>query len=215
MRRRVKSGRCRSLFYENKQIIAAWCTLREAFRHFRTERIVGAQLTEVRYGRRRVALADDWHAQWQEAQRHGGSTVVRHQASKRPDRYWPSHPAGRERNRLPPIQQVSPGRFRAFARSGGLFVRCGAPSPPGTVNPAAVRRRCSAVARRSRPVHTKSERKIRQWPPLPRTDAVLSKRTVKRSAAISAATSIARSDLAPFEPCKPMGHKDRCRRSAG
>src|SRR5690606_18787326 len=31
-------------FYENKQIIAAWCTLREAYRHFRTERIVSADL---------------------------------------------------------------------------------------------------------------------------------------------------------------------------
>ena len=55
-------------FYENKQIIAAWCTLREAFRHFRTERIVGAQLADTRYGRRRVALADDWNVQLQEEQ---------------------------------------------------------------------------------------------------------------------------------------------------
>lgn len=55
-------------FYENKQIIAAWCTLREAFRHFRTERIVGAELADTRYGRRRVALADDWYVQWQEEQ---------------------------------------------------------------------------------------------------------------------------------------------------
>lgn len=51
-------------FYENKQIIAAWCTLRNAFRHFRTERIVGAELTEERYGRRRAALAEDWHVEW-------------------------------------------------------------------------------------------------------------------------------------------------------
>lgn len=51
-------------FYENKQIIAAWCTLRQAFRHFRTERVAAAQLTEMRYGRRRAALADDWRAQW-------------------------------------------------------------------------------------------------------------------------------------------------------
>lgn len=56
-------------FYENKQIIAAWCTLREAFRHFRTERIVSAELTEMRYGRRRAVLADDWYTQWQ-AERH-------------------------------------------------------------------------------------------------------------------------------------------------
>ncbi|MBN16220.1 MAG: transcriptional regulator [Pelagibacterium sp.] len=55
-------------FYENKQIIAAWCTLRNAFRHFRTERIVGADLTEGRYGRRRDALSEDWHVQWLEEQ---------------------------------------------------------------------------------------------------------------------------------------------------
>jgi len=55
-------------FYENKQIIAAWCTLREAFRHFRTERIVSAQLTETRYSRRRAALADDWYVQWRAEQ---------------------------------------------------------------------------------------------------------------------------------------------------
>lgn len=51
-------------FYENKQIIAAWCTLREAYRHFRTERIVSADLTDARYGRRRAALADEWYVQW-------------------------------------------------------------------------------------------------------------------------------------------------------
>lgn len=55
-------------FYENKQIIAAWCTLRQAFRHFRTERIAGASLADTRYGRRRAALADDWYAQWQDEQ---------------------------------------------------------------------------------------------------------------------------------------------------
>lgn len=51
-------------FFENKQIIAAWCTLRGAFRHFRTERIVSAELTQIRYGRRRKALADEWYEQW-------------------------------------------------------------------------------------------------------------------------------------------------------
>lgn len=55
-------------FYENKQIIAAWCTLREAFRHFRTERIVSAELTEARYGRRRAVLADEWYVHWQAEQ---------------------------------------------------------------------------------------------------------------------------------------------------
>lgn len=47
-------------FYEQKQIIAAWCTMREDFRNFRTDRVVSAQIGEQRYGRRRAALAKDW-----------------------------------------------------------------------------------------------------------------------------------------------------------
>ncbi|WP_196258925.1 helix-turn-helix transcriptional regulator [Pelagibacterium limicola] len=53
-------------FYENKQIVAAWCTLRKAFRHFRTERINAAELTANRYGNRRAILAAQWYAEWRE-----------------------------------------------------------------------------------------------------------------------------------------------------
>jgi predicted DNA-binding transcriptional regulator YafY len=52
-------------FYENKQIVAAWCTLRSAFRHFRTERVTSARLTSERYGKRRVVLAREWHTAWE------------------------------------------------------------------------------------------------------------------------------------------------------
>ena len=51
-------------FYENKQIVAAWCTLRQDFRHFRTERISAATVTEERFGERRSALAKRWYKQW-------------------------------------------------------------------------------------------------------------------------------------------------------
>src|SRR5690606_21359139 len=51
-------------FYENKQIVAAWCTLRQDFRHFRTERISAATVTEERFGERRAGLAKRWYAQW-------------------------------------------------------------------------------------------------------------------------------------------------------
>jgi predicted DNA-binding transcriptional regulator YafY len=53
-------------FYEQKQIVAAWCTLREDFRNFRTDRIVSAQLAEGRFGRRRAQLVREWEDIWRE-----------------------------------------------------------------------------------------------------------------------------------------------------
>lgn len=52
-------------YYEEKQIIAAWCCLREAFRHFRSDRVVAIALTERRYGRRRTVLSREWMAEWE------------------------------------------------------------------------------------------------------------------------------------------------------
>lgn len=51
-------------FYESKQVIAAWCTLREDFRNLRTERISAATMTDIRFGERRSALAKRWYIQW-------------------------------------------------------------------------------------------------------------------------------------------------------
>ncbi len=51
-------------YYEGKQVVAAWCTLRAAFRHFRTDRISAASLTDNRYGRRRAVLSREWAEQW-------------------------------------------------------------------------------------------------------------------------------------------------------
>jgi predicted DNA-binding transcriptional regulator YafY len=50
-------------FYEGKQILAAWCELRQAFRHFRTDRIAGITATETRYPTRRPALVKAWRAE--------------------------------------------------------------------------------------------------------------------------------------------------------
>jgi predicted DNA-binding transcriptional regulator YafY len=47
-------------YYQDKQIIAAWCTLREDFRNFRTDRIVAVNPVEGRFGRRRAVLAREW-----------------------------------------------------------------------------------------------------------------------------------------------------------
>jgi len=51
-------------YYEGKQIIAAWCCMRAAFRSFRTDRILSLNLTEDRYGKRRAVLAREWREHW-------------------------------------------------------------------------------------------------------------------------------------------------------
>lgn len=56
-------------YYEGKQIVAAWCTMREDFRNFRIDRIVTAEPVEGRFGRRRAVLAREWEDQWQAAAR--------------------------------------------------------------------------------------------------------------------------------------------------
>ena len=47
-------------FYERRQTVAAWCELRGAFRHFRTDRITALTATAERYPRRRVELVAAW-----------------------------------------------------------------------------------------------------------------------------------------------------------
>ena len=56
-------------FYDEKQIVAAWCTLRDGFRNFRTDRIAGAEIIEGRFGKRRAQLARDWEDHWQRERR--------------------------------------------------------------------------------------------------------------------------------------------------
>lgn len=51
-------------YYEGKQTIAAWCCLRSAFRHFRTDRISKLAVTEERYGKRRTVLEREWRESW-------------------------------------------------------------------------------------------------------------------------------------------------------
>lgn len=52
-------------YHEGKQVVAAWCCLRQAFRHFRTDRITAASATEARYGRPRRLLAREWREEWE------------------------------------------------------------------------------------------------------------------------------------------------------
>lgn len=51
-------------YYEQKEIVAAWCCLREAYRLFRTDRIKTFELTDQRYGRPRAELTTEWMETW-------------------------------------------------------------------------------------------------------------------------------------------------------
>jgi predicted DNA-binding transcriptional regulator YafY len=47
-------------FFDQARVIAAWCELRQDFRHFRTDRIADLAETNLRYPRRRRALMKEW-----------------------------------------------------------------------------------------------------------------------------------------------------------
>lgn len=53
-------------YFEDRQIVAAWCTLRDGFRNFRTDRIGLAEVIEGRFGRRRAVLVREWEDSWRE-----------------------------------------------------------------------------------------------------------------------------------------------------
>ena len=47
-------------YFEDKQVIAAWCLLREDFRSFRIDRVTAARIGSEGFGRRRAVLMADW-----------------------------------------------------------------------------------------------------------------------------------------------------------
>ena len=47
-------------FFEGKRLLAAYCELREGFRHFRSDRIAELSTTQERYPTRRVVLIKRW-----------------------------------------------------------------------------------------------------------------------------------------------------------
>jgi predicted DNA-binding transcriptional regulator YafY len=55
-------------YLEDVRVVAAWCELREAFRHFRTDRIREAKTLAERYPGRRDQLVKRWEAQFKKAQ---------------------------------------------------------------------------------------------------------------------------------------------------
>jgi predicted DNA-binding transcriptional regulator YafY len=66
-------------FYERVRIVIAWCELRQAFRHFRTDRMTGLVALEERYPARRADLFRRWQKEeektreeWERCKREGG-----------------------------------------------------------------------------------------------------------------------------------------------
>jgi predicted DNA-binding transcriptional regulator YafY len=49
-------------FFDRARVVVAWCELRRAFRHFRTDRIAALTLNATRYPKRRQALLKEWRA---------------------------------------------------------------------------------------------------------------------------------------------------------
>jgi predicted DNA-binding transcriptional regulator YafY len=47
-------------FFNDAEVVVAWCELRQDFRHFRTDRIAALVPTDTRYPRRRQALLREW-----------------------------------------------------------------------------------------------------------------------------------------------------------
>jgi predicted DNA-binding transcriptional regulator YafY len=47
-------------YFDRVRVIAAWCELREGFRHFRTDRIDALDVVDERYPRRRAVLLKAW-----------------------------------------------------------------------------------------------------------------------------------------------------------
>ena len=47
-------------YFDRLHVLAAWCELRQGFRHFRLDRIAALEVAAERYPRRRAALIKDW-----------------------------------------------------------------------------------------------------------------------------------------------------------
>ena len=65
------------VFFEGKRLVAAWCELRQDFRHFRADRISSLESTGVRYPRPRRELAKLWRQQLQSSDRAKAAAIAR------------------------------------------------------------------------------------------------------------------------------------------
>jgi predicted DNA-binding transcriptional regulator YafY len=63
-------------YYEEKQVVGAWCVMRQAFRNFRIDRVRGATPGTEPFGKRRVILMKEWEAIWRDrVQRRGEDEI--------------------------------------------------------------------------------------------------------------------------------------------
>jgi predicted DNA-binding transcriptional regulator YafY len=53
-------------YAETNRLLVAWCELRQSFRHFRTDRIIEAEMLDERNGLRQGELRRRWQL-WREA----------------------------------------------------------------------------------------------------------------------------------------------------
>jgi predicted DNA-binding transcriptional regulator YafY len=63
------------IYYEAVRLLVAWCELRQAFRHFRSDRISEISQLEERYPKSRNALTQAWREQ-EEAERRANAPDV-------------------------------------------------------------------------------------------------------------------------------------------
>jgi predicted DNA-binding transcriptional regulator YafY len=63
-------------YYETVRLLAAWCELRQAFRHFRTDRVSGAEFHEDRYPARRDQLRSQWRKAMQSERERVASAIA-------------------------------------------------------------------------------------------------------------------------------------------
>lgn len=57
-------------YHETVRLLVAWCELREAFRHFRTDRVASATFLEERYPERPAILRARWRAEREAERKH-------------------------------------------------------------------------------------------------------------------------------------------------
>lgn len=49
-------------FFEQARVVGGWCELRQDYRHFRIDRILQLEATDIRYPRRRAVMLKEWRA---------------------------------------------------------------------------------------------------------------------------------------------------------
>jgi predicted DNA-binding transcriptional regulator YafY len=54
-------------YWEAVRLIVAWCELRNGFRHFRTDRVLGSEFLEARYATPRAKLRAQWKKDMEES----------------------------------------------------------------------------------------------------------------------------------------------------